>query len=260
MSVETEKIKIKSKSLEQAIKVFSWNLDINTTNISNKISEIIGKNSDLIMLQECQYGMKYIFNNYVSYGKTQGYKGFIKLFIHLRLNPSLLNIFKDEGILIYHLDTIYGQIIVGSIHLQPFNKVNDKILRTISIYKIINFLKKENLTKLPIIIGGDTNMQDDEHIKNLSEDILEDLYDNYGNDNNYHILPIVNKKMYNTYRFDRFFYSNLSIKNFKTWNSNLSSHNMMETYIFFGKKIYDSINTKLEIIKKIKKEKKDHIY
>lgn len=90
------------------------------------------------------------------------------LFIHERINPVINNIFKDDGLLIYHLNTKYGEIIVASIHLPPFNKINDKILRTISIYKVIDFLKKEKLINLPIIIGGYTNMQDDEHIGNRS--------------------------------------------------------------------------------------------
>lgn len=245
MSIIIEKQTL--KTYRQEIKVISWNLDIENKNNKPKINELIEKNPDIIMLQECSPKIKSQFADYVSYDNVKGYKGRINLFIHKRLCPEIKNIFKDEGLLIYHLNTKYGQIIVASIQLPPFNKINDKILRTISIYKVINFLKNENLTMLPIIIGGDTNMQDDEHIGNLSEDILEDLYDNYGDENNYHILPINNLKK--KYRFDRFFYSNVLIKNFNTWISKNSEHLMIETNISFSKILFDSINAKLEKLK-----------
>jgi exonuclease III len=234
-----------SKNTHEEIKVISWNLDKKNKNVKQKINEIIERNADIIMLQECTSGIKNIFNDRVSYDTSKSHDGSIKLLIHSRLSPELINIFKDDGILIYHLNTIFGNIIVASIHLPPFNKINDKILRTISIYKIINFLKKEQLTKLPIIIGGDTNMQDDERIGNLSEDILEDLYDNFGNENNYHMCPVRNNKLNESHRFDRFFYSNLTIKNFNTWTSENSEHPLMETNIYFGKTSVDSINIKL---------------
>ena len=243
------------KIYHQEIKVISWNLNIknnietnakpNTESHDAKINEIVEKNADIIMLQECIHNITNKLDYYISYSTVKSHSGIVNLLIHKRLNPELINIFKDNGILIYHLNTIYGQIIVASIHLPPFNKINDKILRTITIYKMTNFFKKENLTKLPIIIGGDTNMQDDECIGNLSENILEDLYDNYGDENNYHTWPIRNNKLSKKYRFDRFFYSNLTVKNFNTWASEYSNNIMIETDITFGKKLFDSINIKL---------------
>ena len=92
-------------------------------------------------------------------------------------------------------------------------------------------------------------MQDDEHIGNLSEDILEDLYDNYGDENNYHTWPIHKSQLNKKNRFDRFFYSNLKVKNFNTWMSKFSEHLIIETDVTFGKILFDSINTKLENIK-----------
>lgn len=244
--------------IRQEIKVISWNLDINNKNHDAKINEIIEKNADIIMLQECIPNITNNLINYISYSTVKSHNGTINLLIHKRINPELINVFKDNGILIYHLNTKFGYIIVASIHLAPFNKINDKILRTISIYKITNFLKKTNLLNLPIIVGGDTNMQDDEHIGNLSENILEDLYDNYGDENNYHTWPVRNKNLNNKlnkkFRFDRFFYSNLTVKNFNTWTSEHSNHIMIETDIIFSKNLFDSINTKLDklIIEEIK--------
>jgi exonuclease III len=253
------------KTYQQEIKVISWNLNIENTDGKNNnaiINEITEKNADVIMLQECIKNITNELIHYISYSTVKSHCGTVNLLIHKRLNPELINVFKDNGILIYHLNTIYGQIIVASIHLPPFNKINDKILRTITIYKITNFLKTENLTKLPIIVGGDTNMQDDECIGNLSEDILEDLYDNYGDENNYHTWPIRNNKLNNKlnkkYRFDRFFYSNLTVRNFNSWSSEYSNHIMIETDITFGNKLFDSINTKLHKItmdEKISKNK-----
>jgi len=259
MSIIIEKKTL--KTMRGEIKVISWNLDKKNKNVKEKIKEIMERNADIIMLQECLYDIKNIFNDYVSYDTAISHDGAIKLLIHNRLNPELINVFKDNGILIYHVNTMFGNIIVASIHLPPFNKINDKILRTIMIYKITNFLKKENLTKLPIIIGGDTNMQDDEHIGNLSEDILVDLYDNFGHYNNYHMWPTRSNKLNKLHRFDKFFYSNLTVKNFKTWISKNSQHALIETEIYFGKISVDSISTKLEKIKnkQIKLKKQNNV-
>lgn len=232
----------------QEIKVISWNLDYKNKKNDLKINEIIEKNADILMLQECTSNLKKKLEDYINYDTSKGYNGTINLFIHERINPIVNNIFKDDGLLIYHLNTKYGEIIVASIHLPPFNKINDKILRTISIYKVIDFLKKEKLINLPIIIGGYTNMQDDEHIGNLSEDILEDLYDNYGDENNYYVYPNRNNQLLQK-RLDRFFYSRINIKNFYTWSSMYSKYYMLETNITFGNILFDSINTKLEEIK-----------
>jgi hypothetical protein len=233
------------KTCRQEIKVISWNLDIENKNNDAKINEITEKNADIIMLQECIPNITKKLINYISYSTVKSHNGTINLLIHKRINPELINVFKDNGILIYHLNTKFGQIIASSIHLTPFNKINDKILRTITIYKMTNFLKNENLTQLPIIIGGDTNMQDDERIENLSEDILEDLYDNYGDENNYHTLPVQSDKLNKQFRFDRFFYSNLIVKNFNTWVSEYSNHILIETDITFGKNLFDFINYKI---------------
>jgi exonuclease III len=237
------------KPYRQEIKVISWNLDYKNKKTDLKINEIIEKNADILMLQECTSNLKKKLVDYINYDTSKGYKGTINLFIHERLKPVINNIFKDNGLLIYHLNTKYGEIIVASIHLPPFNKINDKILRTISIYKVIDFLKKEKLINLPIIIGGYTNMQDDEHIGNLSEDILEDLYDNYGGENNYYTYPNRNNQLLQEKRLDRFFYSRINIKNFYTWSSMYSKYYMLETNITFGNILFDSINTKLEEIK-----------
>jgi hypothetical protein len=232
------------KNYQQEIKVISWNMDIKNINTRKKINEILEKNADIIMLQECPQNIKKYFIDYISYSTSKSYNGSINLFIHKRIEPILCNIFKDNGLLVYHLNTKYGHLIVASIHLPPFNNINDKILRTISIYKVMNFLKKENLIKLPIIIGGNTNMQEDEHISNLSENILQDLYDNFGN--NYYTCSTKNINDCHKQRCNRFFYSNLNVKNFFTRASLYSDFHLIETNIFFGKNSFDSINEKFE--------------
>ena len=55
-----------------------------------------------------------------------------------------------------------------------------------------------------------------------------------------------NNKINKQHRFDRFYYSNLTIKNFNTWTSENSEHALMETDIYFGKTLVNSVSTKLD--------------
>jgi hypothetical protein len=247
--------KKQKKVTSQDIKIISWNLDIENVNISCKIHELLLKDADIIMLQECAENIDEYFYNYISYKYISSHCGFINLLIHKRMKPILLNEFIDNGIIIYHIDTKIGQMVVGSIHLQPYSSINDKILRTISIYKVLNFLNEEQLTKLPIIIGGDTNMRDDEQICELTNNALDDVYNLHNDENKYHTWPNKTSSYkdkfsnYKNFRFDRFFYSNLTSKTFNTIVSDYSDHLIIETNINFKRIIHNSINTELEKIK-----------
>jgi hypothetical protein len=242
----------KSTKANEDIKIISWNLDLDNNNITQKIGEILSKNADIIMLQECVDNIDIFFNDYISYGKAQSHCGIINLFIHKKLKPELINKYIDNGMVLYHINSKHGQLILGSVHLPPYGGINDKILRTITIFKLINYLKIEKLLDLPIIIGGDTNMRDDEQIKELTDNILDDIYENYGDENKYHTWPnktsIYKDKFekYKTFRFDRFFYSNITTKTFNTILSENSDHLMIETKIQFKKLIYNTINIKFE--------------
>ena len=46
------------KTYQQEIKVISWNLDYKNKNTDLKINEIIEKNADILMLQECTSNIK----------------------------------------------------------------------------------------------------------------------------------------------------------------------------------------------------------
>ena len=97
-------------------------------------------------------------------------------------------------------------------------------------------------------------MRDDEQISDISDEILCDIYENCGNENNYHTWP--NKtsiykdkfKKYKNFRFDRFFCSNFISSIFNTIISDNSDHLMIETKIKFKNVLFDTINVKLEKI------------
>ena len=244
------------------IKIISWNLDIENKNIESKIDEILQRDADILMLQECDESIEKLLEDYVSYGKSQSHCGLVYLLIHKRIKPKKIKTYLENGVILAHINSSYGQLILGSVHLPPFGSINDKILRTNIIYNLVQYLKQEQLLNLPIIIGGDTNMRDDENISELTDYILDDIYETIGDEEKYHTWPnktsIYKNKFqkYKTFRFDRFFYSDITSSTFNTIISEYSDHLMIETNIKFKNVLYDTINAKLE---KIIEQHKKHI-
>ena len=234
------------------IRIVSWNLDIENKNFKTKIEEILERDSDILMLQECEANINDFFKDYISFGKSLSHCGTVCLLIHKRIKPKNIKKYAKDGVVLAHINSRYGQIILGSVHLPPFGSINNKILRTIMIFNLIEYLRKEQLLNLPIIIGGDTNMRDDEKIGELTDYILDDIYDNFGDENKYHTWPnktsIYKNKFqkYKTFRFDRFFYSHVSSSTFNTIISENSDHLMIETKVEFKNVLFDTINIKLE--------------
>ena len=246
--------KKRKNTIGRDIKIVSWNLDIDNLNIDIKMNELLARDADVLMLQECSEGIKYYLDDYVSFGSAKTHCGNAELFLHNRINPQLIKIFVNNGMIVYHIKSEYGQLILGSLHLPPYGGLNDKILRTYLINKLIVFLKKEKLLDMPIIIGGDTNMRDEEQITELTDNLLDDIYEKFGDEEKYHTWPnktstYKNKfHKYKNFRFDRFFFSHVSSSTFNTILSDNSDHLMIETSIQFKKSISDSINAKLHKI------------
>ena len=122
-------------------------------------------------------------------------------------------------------------MVICSVHLAPYKK-NIKI-RNIQMFKINEILEDLNLLHLPIIIGGDTNMTDDE------DDVIQeyDLIDVYFETNNEYYLTYPNREFMtkssderikfvpkNDFRYDRFFIKNCEAKDFTTIPNNNSDH------------------------------------
>ena len=89
------------------------------------------------------------------------------------------------------------------------------------------------MQELPIVVGGDSNMQDHEG----KSDFLCDVYKKSTN-----ILPYVtwpNKtssdryKYTSSYRFDRFWYKNIDVANYNTINTEQSDHYMIACNLQF---------------------------
>jgi hypothetical protein len=181
---------------------------------------------DILFLSETSNDIDKKLYNYIS-DKVESHCGYTYLGINKKFKIDILNIFKSAGIVIIHLkynEPVNKELVLCSLHLAPYKK-NAKI-RNIQIFKIHEILEDLNLLKLPIIIGGDTNMTDDE------DDVIKeyDFIDVY-NDNDYLTYP--NREFNdnrikfvspNDFRYDRFFIKNCEAKKFKTIPNQNSDH------------------------------------
>jgi hypothetical protein len=192
---------------------------------------------DILFLSETSNDIDKKLDNYIS-DKVESHCGYTYLGINKKIKIEILNIFKSAGIVIIHLkmncnemktnEMKINELIICSIHLTPYKK-NAKI-RNIQIFKIHEILEDLNLLHLPIIIGGDTNMTDEE------DDVIKEynFIDAY-NDNDYLTYPnrefMTNSKdsritfvPKNDFRYDRFFIKNCECKEFKTIPNQHSDH------------------------------------
>ena len=188
-----------------------------------QISYIKENDYDILLLSETSEMINKKLDNY--YGdKVESHCGYTFIGINKKLNFEILNMFKSTGIIIVHLKIYSHEMVIVSVHLAPYKK-NAKI-RNIQLFKLNELLEDNNLQHLPLIIGGDTNMTDDED-DTIKEYNLIDVYDNK------HYLTYPNREFKderltfvpkNNFRYDRFFIKNCIANNFKTIDNKNSDH------------------------------------
>ncbi len=179
---------------------------------------------DVLFLSEASEDINNKLNNYIG-DKIESHCGFTYLGINKKHKIELLNVYKSSGIVIFHLKINDKELILISIHLAPYKK-NSKI-RNIQMFKIHEILEDLNVLHLPIIIGGDTNMTDDENY--IDEYNLIDVNTNYITyPNRPYVSSGVDKRIKfvspTDFRYDRFFIKNCEASDFKTLPNNNSDH------------------------------------
>lgn len=213
--------------------------------------------ADILLLQEASCEIIYLLDKYESC-ITKSHCEYTCLSINKKLFskisiPKILLI-KDGSILVHVTFKNTGEeLVIGSLHLPWGNKDRNgpsqrkKMIRT--IYECLHFNK---LLNIPIILGGDTNMRDNEnHV--VGEYGFKDVFCETPK-SNYITWPNKNRKCINksdripdcTFRFDRFFVKNLDFSGFKTINNTVSDHLIIEVFIDYR---YNEPNMVDDIVK-----------
>jgi endonuclease/exonuclease/phosphatase family metal-dependent hydrolase len=191
---------------------------------------------DILFLQECSQQAPQLFPSYDSYGMIESHSGFVHLLIHTALRSKLVFSHEEKGILLHLVNTVYGLILLGSLHLEPHKTGN--FIRAKQLRTIIQFIKNYQLEACPVIIAGDTNMRDDENWIIDESNTISDAYDTYTQDYslkerikiyptfpNRAVMKQFNSK-YN-FRFDRCFIRNSIPLDFQVINTFDSDHLML---------------------------------
>ena len=198
-----------------------------------QINYIKENDFDIVLLSETSNDIDKKLDNYIG-DKVESHCGYTYLGINKKLNIKVLTILKSQGIIIMHLKINYEELVICSIHLTPYKK--NANIRNIQIFKINEMLEDLNLLHLPIIIGGDTNMTNDED-NVIDEYGLIDVFNQKDYNPNEYYLTYPNREFMtkskdprikfvpkNNFRYDRFFIKNCIASEFKTIPNNNSDH------------------------------------
>ena len=90
--------------------------------------------------------------------------------------------------------------------------------------RIYEDLQEHNLLHLPIILGGDTNMTEDENYIIELYDLIDCTDDYYSYPNRNCLDPRINFIPKNNFRYDRFLIKNCEANDLKTIPNNSSDH------------------------------------
>ncbi len=194
------------------MKVLAYNLFYGEK--KEQIEFINNNNFDIIFLSEASDNVIDNFDNYTG-DYIKSHCGFTYLGIHKKYNIDILMIIKLTGCVVFHVKINDKEFILGSLHLYPYKE--NKKLRQEQINRIYDDLQYNNLLHLPIILGGDTNMTDNDNYID-SYDFIEFSDITYPN------RLVITKNIKNDFKYDRFFIKNCSASDFKTIPNNCSDH------------------------------------
>ena len=218
----------------KTLKILSYNLFYGED--EEQIKYINDNGYDILFLQEVSQKANNNLNKYFG-DIVESHCEYTYLGLNKKLNFKIINTIKYKGIIINHLIINNIELVLGSLHLYPSKNNYDK--REEQMQNIQKMLTDNKLIHLPIILGGDTNMKDDENF-NFFDDIYlknnnnKNYYTTYPNrnftDNRVQFTPR------NNFRYDRFLIKNCKSipDSFETVSNLNSDHLAIKTIIILS--------------------------
>lgn len=224
--------KIKNKNNE-SIRAIAFNMQNKGKIDIEQIDQLKLINADIMLLTECQENINKKLRNYLQIASNKSHCGYMKIFVHKKIcdntSKCVLRTEYINGCILCIVKTLYGKIILGTMHLPPSK--NGSFKRKKIIEEISTFCNRYDY---PCIIGGDTNMRDFED-NNIND--FEDAW--YKHTNNKYYLTYPNRNYDDKYskikpvdvkfdfRFDRFFMKRCNYNHFRTIDTGNSDHMMI---------------------------------
>jgi exonuclease III len=205
--------------------VFTSKNDLKKCETERQISHLKYINADILFLQECSGEIETKLTNYDCI-KTPSHCGYTYLLIKKILKPTFINYICQDGVILSLINTIYGDYILGSLHMIPYDDYEDIDFRLEQIEMFEEWINLNNLQNKPIIIGGDTNMTnyESEEIKkrNFFQELSNPSYPN--RQIMYKKAKIYAFDIKKDFNYDKFLVKNVKINNYKTINTLDSDH------------------------------------
>lgn len=207
--------------------VFFSNSDLKKNETYRQIAHLKYIDADILFLQECSEEIEKELFDY-EFINTPSHCGNTYLLIKKSLDCEIIDYICQDGIILSWITTNYGQFVLGSLHMIPYNDKDDIMLRIEEIEMFKDWIDANNLNFIPIIIGGDTNMTDIESGAISKMNFFKEL-----SNSSYPNRKIIYKKARNyafnmkeDFNYDKFFVKNVNINNFQTINTYDSDHMM----------------------------------
>ena len=207
--------------------VFNSNPDLKKYETVRQISHLKYINPEIMFLQECSFEIESKFEEY-DVIKTESHCGYTCLLIKKTLKPIVHDCICQDGIILSWVTTIYGDFVLGSLHMIPYDDEEDIMFRLEQIAMFQDWIAENNLNNIPIIIGGDTNMiyRESSHIKNQGffTELSNPSYPN--RQIIYKKANIYTRTVKEDFAYDKYFIKNIDASNFQTVNTLDSDHLM----------------------------------
>jgi len=217
---------------DNILRVISFNVffsapDLKKNETFRQVAHLKHINADILFLQECSEIIHTELIDY-EYINTASHCGFTYLLIKKSLNPKIIDYVCQDGIILSWIDSDYGQFVLGSLHMIPYDDEEDIMYRIGQIDFFQDWITVNGLDKLPVVIGGDTNMTKKESIEIKRSNFFEEVTD-YSYPNREIIYKKAReyaKKIKKNFKYDKYFIKNISVNKFQTINTYDSDHFM----------------------------------
>lgn len=220
---------------QNAVRVVAFNMRSHESVNPEQIEQLRVLGPDIMFLSECNGDIGVSLDNFEELSSKKSHRGMYKTFMNKKYKPTVLGMKKLSPFEIpcIIIDSTVGIMMLSALHLAPSSGCS--IWREVVISALSEWSEDNDC---PCIIGGDTNMRDNENYLITDNDFTDAFLSCDPDGKYYSTWPNreFDKSIHtkNDFRFDRIFTKRCEPINFQVVNIHNSDHFMIFADIRIG--------------------------